>query len=99
MKNRKKDYIICLIPIIILFIASVIATIFEWYLCIFIILSLLALISIRLEWLKLKNNHLQLTKDAIYVTNRFNKINEYIVDYKECKLELKKQLSVVVAFG
>ena len=92
MKNRKKDYIICLIPIIILFIASVIATIFEWYLCIFIILSLLALISIWLEWLKLKNNHLQITKDTIYITNRFNKIKEYVVDYKECKLELKESV-------
>lgn len=91
-ETRKKEYIFCLISIIVLTAISFVATILEWYLCIMLILVIICLFVFCLEWLKIKNNHLVIAEDTIYITNRFNKTKEYIVDYKDCKLELKKSV-------
>nr|MDE6656855.1 hypothetical protein [Anaeroplasmataceae bacterium] len=45
--------------------------------------------SVYLEWLKVKNNHLVITKKSIFITNRFKKKKEYKVDLSNCYLALK----------
>ncbi len=82
LKTRKSDYKICLVFVVILLILSLQETIFECYFCFLIIHSLSALTGIWLEWLKIKNSHIQITRDTIYIINRFNKTKKYIIDYK-----------------
>lgn len=92
MKNRKKDYLICFIPLWILTILSIVVMFFDIYVILFLLLAILGNVKLLLEYLKIKNNHLVITTESIYVTNRFNKTKEYKVNYKDCILEIKKSV-------
>ncbi len=91
-QSRKKQYSICFTGIIILNIILIIAAFFEWYFCFMLVISLIGMLWMVLEWLKVKNNHLVITQDAIYITNRFKKEFGYKIYYKKCKLEIKSSV-------
>ena len=48
----------------------------------------LALLPGLYEYFKVKNGHLIITREAIYITNWLNKTTEYLLDYKELSLEI-----------
>ena len=87
--RRKKEYIICSVPIGSLFLISIIGMIFTWECIVFLALSLITYLFLWLEWLKIKNNHLVIRSDQIEVTNRFNKTAIYKIQIDELTIELR----------
>lgn len=92
IKQRKKEYLICFIPLWMLILVSVIGVFFSLYSLLFLVLAIYANLILLLEYLKIKNNHLIITEHAIYVTNRFNVTKKYLLNYKDCSLEIKKSI-------
>ena len=92
LKQRRIDYFLCAIPLCILTLVSIIGVFFTLYAGLFLLLAIWSDVVVLLEYLKVKNNHLIITKEAIYITNKFNMTNEYLLDYKECSLEIRKSL-------
>ena len=90
LKQRMKDYFLCAIPLCMLTLVSIIGMFFSLYVGCFLLLAICSNVVVLLEYLKVKNNHLIITKEAIYVTNRFKVTNEYLLDYRECSLEIRK---------
>ena len=92
LKNRKKDYIICAIPLSMLMLISLVGIFFSLYSLIAFMLSIGVNLAIIFEYLKVKNNHLIITEKIISVTNRFNVTKNFEVDYKDCSLEVKPSI-------
>lgn len=90
LKNRKKDYLLCSILIWILELMSIVGMFFSFYACVPLLLAIWVNITLLFEYWKIKNNHLVITKEAIYVTNRFKKTKEYLLDYQACSLEIQR---------
>ena len=88
LKNRKKEYMISLIVIIILFFISFFGVFMHWMLVISLLISLIGLVSIYIEWLKVKNNHLIIEKNSIKITNRFNKTYSYDINFDDIILKI-----------
>ncbi len=92
VKQRKKDYFICFVPLWILAIISILGMFFSLYAIIPLVLAIFVNIVLLFEYWKVKNNHLIITKEAIYITNRFNVTKKHLLDYKKCSLEIKKSV-------
>ena len=90
VKQRKKDYFICFVPLWTLAIISILGMFFSLYAIIPLVLAIFVNIVLLFEYWKVKNNHLIITKEAIYITNRFNVTKKHLLDYKKCSLEIKK---------
>ena len=87
-EQRKKDYLLCLIPLCFLNLFSLVLCFFYLAPLVFFIISLIALAILFFEYLKLKNAHLVITEEAFYVTNRFGKTKKYLLSYKNCSIVL-----------
>ena len=92
LTSIKKDYFLCFIPIWMFTLISFVSVLFEIYLIFIFALAIFANIVLVFQYLKIKNNHLVITDNSIYVTNRFNKTKKYDINYKECVLEIKKSI-------
>jgi len=92
LKNRKRDYIICAIPLSMLAVISLVGIFLSVYSLIAFMLAIGINLAILFEYLKIKHNHLIITPQNISVTNRFNVTRMYEVDYKACTLEIKPSL-------
>lgn len=92
IKQKKAEYLVFFILLWILFLASVIGMLFSLYSLLFLSLSICANIGLMLEYLKIRNHHLVITDQAIYMTNRFNKTKKYLLNYKDCSLEIKESV-------
>ena len=89
LKRRKIQYIFDFVIIGILFLLCVIGMFFHLGCIVLLVLSVIVYISILLEWLKIKNNHLIITKDQIEITNRFHKTKIYPLEIHESSIELR----------
>lgn len=92
IKRRKKAYFICFIPVCILNLMCLIGLFFSLYVLFCFALAIWVDIVWLLEYLKIKNQHLVITEHAIYVTDRFHVTKKYLLDYKDCSLELKQSV-------
>ena len=92
LKHRRKDYFVCFISVWILGLVSIVGMFFSLYSVCCLFLAIYVNMGLLLEYLKVKNNHLIITKKAIYITNRFKRTKEYLLDYKECSLEIQKSV-------
>ena len=70
LKFRKRQYVIGVICSSFLMLVSLIGIFYDLGMLVFIILSLIAFVSINLEWLKIKNSHLIIKSNQIIVTNK-----------------------------
>ena len=86
--NRKMHVFVTIFSLILL-LSSIIFLFFIWEFVLLLILSLIVFITNKLEWLKIKNNHIVIKKDYIVITNRFNKSKLYSIDFPNITLELK----------
>ena len=86
---RRKDYVTSFITCLILVIISFIGIFIELGLIVFFVLSLIALIAVVLEWLKIRNSHLLIKKDSIVIWNRFNRSSVYDISLSDLKIELR----------
>lgn len=59
----------------------------------FSLIMFITTIVLYLEWSRLKNNHLIIKPMSIEITNLFNKVSVYEVNYKDCTLEIDKNYS------
>ena len=91
-KNRRKDYLLCCILIWILELMSIVGLFFSVYACFALLLAIGTNIVLLFEYWKVKNNHLIITKEAIYITNKFKKTRKYLLDYKVCSLEIQRSV-------
>ena len=82
----------CAIPLCILGLMSIVGMFFSLYAGCSLLLAIWASIVLLLDYWKVKNNHLVITKEAIYITNKYKETKEYLLDYKECTLEIRKSL-------
>ena len=89
LKRRKIQYIFASVPIGILFVLSVIGMFFHLACIVPLVLSVIGYMSILLEWLKIKNNHLIIIKTQIEITNRFHKTKIYPLEIQELTIELR----------
>ena len=87
--HRKSAYILSLICPGFMLSASIIGLFFDWSLIVMLILSLIVLINVILEWLKIKNSHLVIRENQIEITNRFSKTTIYPINMENIVLELK----------
>ena len=94
LKNRKNEYLIALITLIILLFISIFALFFHWGLIIFLIISLIGMVSIHIEWLQVKNNHLIIENNRIMITNRFNKTYSYDINFDDIILKIKLPFNI-----
>jgi len=92
IKRRKKEYFICLIPVCILNLMCLIGLFFSLCVLVVFVLAIWVDIVLLLEYLKIKNQHLVITEQAIYVTDRFHITKKYLLDYKDCSLELRQSV-------
>ena len=92
IENIKKDYRLCFALLLVFLIASIIGLFFSIYIVFMLFLAIYANVALLFQYLKIKNNHLVITTDSIYVTNRFNNTKKYKVNYKDCILEIKKSV-------
>ena len=90
--RRKKDYCWVLAAVCTMLVFSIVALFFVWPVIIVFVLSLISLISIILEWCKIKNHHLIIKENQIEVTNRFNKTTVYKINIKNMSLDLHTAL-------
>ena len=88
----RKDYRLCFVFLLVFLIASIVGLFFSIYIVFMLFLAIYANVALLFQYLKIKNNHLVITTDSIYVTNRFNKTKEYKVNYKDCILEIKQSV-------
>ena len=65
--NRKTHVFVAIFSFVLL--SSIIFLFFIWEFVLLLILSLIVFITNRLEWLKIKNNHIVIKKDYIVITN------------------------------
>ena len=86
---RRKNYVTSFITCLILVIISFIGIFIELGLIVFFVLSLIALIAVVLEWLKIRNSHLLIKKDSIVILNRFNRSSVYDISLSDLKIELR----------
>ena len=89
LKNRKNEYLIVLITLIILLFISIFGLFFHWGLIIILIIILIGMVSIYIEWLQVKNNHLIIKNNRIMITNRFNKTYSYDINFDDIILKIK----------
>lgn len=89
LKNRKNRYLISLITLIILLFISIFGLFFHWGLIIILIIILIGMVSIYIEWLQVKNNHLIIKNNRIMITNRFNKTYSYDINFDDIILKIK----------
>ncbi len=89
LKQRRRAYTFSLISVSILFLASLVGVFFELAIIAPLVISLIALIVVLLEWLKLKDNHLVMKSNQIEITNRFNKTTIYKIHIHELTLDLR----------
>ena len=80
IKQRKKDYKLLFILVGIFTFITILGMFFSIYVILFSALAVIALITLLLEYLKVMNNHLIITTEAIYITNLFKKEKEYFID-------------------
>lgn len=92
IKQRKKDYKLLFILVGIFTFITILGMFFSIYVILFSALAVIALITLLLEYLKVMNNHLIITTEAIYITNLFKKEKEYFIDYKSLLLEVKQSI-------
>lgn len=90
LNYRKKDYKLSLVIMTVFSVITIIGMFISLYAIFFFILALLADTAVMLDYLKFKNHHLIITTEAIYITNLFKKEKEYIINYKNLLLEIKK---------
>ena len=72
IENIKKDYCLCFVLLLVFLIASIVGLFFSIYIVFMLFLAIYANVALLFQYLKIKNNHLVITTDSIYVTNRFN---------------------------
>ncbi len=94
LKNRKKEYMITLIALIFVVLISIIGLFFHWGLIIFLIINLIGMVSIYIEWLKVKNNHLIIENNRIMITNKFNKTYSYDINFDDIILKIKLSFNI-----
>lgn len=92
LRSRKKAYIFFLSYACITCLFSLVGSFFKWPLIMPFFIFLLVLISIILEWLKIKNNHLVIKNNQIEITNRFNKTRIYEINAKELVIMLRHSI-------
>ena len=90
LEKRRKDYIICEIPLISMCLFSTIFMFFEFAFVVVLILFIIVTVVVYLEWLKVKNNHLVIRTNQIEITNRFSKKVIYNIDYNNLKIKLER---------
>ena len=86
---RKLAYVACIICVTLLLIISTIGVFFEWGMIVMLVISLIVIISLILEWLKVKHNHLIIRENQIEITNRFHKNTVYQIKINNIRLELR----------
>lgn len=86
--GRKKAYFFCIICVSFMLIASIIGVFFECGVIVAFVISLIALIYVTLEWLKVKHNHLIIRENQIEITNRFKKTTIYHINTNDMLVEL-----------
>ena len=92
VKNRRNGYLICSIFIWILELISIVSIFFSVYACFALLLAIGSNIVLLFEYWKVKNNHLIITKEAIYITNRFKITKKYLLNYQVCSLEIQRSI-------
>ena len=92
LEYRKKNYIFSLSLGCITCLFLLVGSFFKLSLIMPFFIFLLALISIILEWLKIKNNHLVIKNNQIEITNRFNKTRIYEINAKELVIMLRHSI-------
>ncbi|MBR6800165.1 MAG: hypothetical protein IKM61_00235 [Eubacteriaceae bacterium] len=90
-ERRKRDYRICQTSLFILIVISAVCAFLDPYAAIFLLpFALFSYLSVFLEWLKVKNNHLIIRSDRIEITDRFNKTTTCKINLEELILELQQ---------
>ena len=92
INNIKNDFKLLFIIFGIFTFITLVGMFFSIYVMLFFAIAFIADITILIEYLKILNNHLVITFDAIYITNFFNKTKKYIMDYKTLSLEIKQSV-------
>lgn len=92
IKQIKQDYGLLFVLLGIFTLITIVVMFFSLYALLFFILAVIADICILFSYLKIMNNHLVITTEAIYITNLFKKEKEYIIDYKSLSLEIKQSV-------
>ena len=87
--GKKIGYVACLICVSLLLIISTIGVFFEFGLIVILVVSLIVIVSLTLEWLKVKHNHLIIRGNQIEITNRFHKTTIYQININNIRLELR----------
>lgn len=92
INHRKKDFNLLFVLLGIFTFITIAGMFLSLYVILFLFLAVIADIALLLEYLKVKNNHLVITTESVYITNLFNKEKEYIVDYKTLSLKIKQSV-------
>lgn len=88
-KQRRREYMLCLILIGISNLFVCVGIFFEPVLIVPLVLFIIVFVVLLLEWLKVKNNHLVIKSNQIEVTNRFNKTTIHRIHIHELTLRIK----------
>ena len=89
LKGRKIGYALCLICVSLLLVVSTIGVFFELGYIGMLVISLIAMITLTLEWMKVKHNHLVILENQIEITNRYQKTAVYPINITNIRLELR----------
>ena len=92
-QRRKKGYIIVSLVLILSLVLSIVETFFELAAIVAVVIILIAFVTVYIEWLKVKNNHLIIKSNQIEITNRFKKTVIYPINLNELFLELSHSLN------
>lgn len=87
--SRRRDYRVVFALLIVIWLGFLVVSIFYWYAILAFAMWCLVIVTIYLEWLKVKNHHLRIFESKICIVDRFGREKVYPVEYRNCTLVLK----------
>ncbi len=88
--SRRRTYQIILALFLLFCVTFLILSLFYWYCILAFAVWSLVIVTIYLEWLKVKNHHLRILEDKICIVDRFGRQKIYPAECRSCTVVLKR---------